>query len=56
MLTGGQIYFARPDALQGTLIQSLKWCQPTYFFAVPRVWEKLEITLKEIMMANTDVI
>ena len=54
ILTGGQLYFARPDALQGSLIESLKWCRPTYFFAVPRVWEKIEIILKEIVSSHSN--
>ena len=36
--------------MQGTLIESLKWGRPTAFFAVPRIWEKLELALKEKMM------
>ena len=44
-----EIYFARPDAMQGTLVESLKWGRPTSFFAVPRVWEKLELALKAQM-------
>ena len=42
-----QIFFAKPDALQGSLVESLKWARPTHLFAVPRVWEKLELLLKE---------
>ncbi len=45
---GFKIYFARPDALQGTLVQSLQWARPTLFIAVPRIWEKMEEKLKEI--------
>lgn len=37
-----------PDALQGTLVQSLQWCRPSAFMSVPRLWEKFEDKLKEI--------
>lgn len=47
-LNGHEVYFARPDALQGTIAQTLAWARPTMFFAVPRVWEKFEEKLKEI--------
>jgi long-chain-fatty-acid--CoA ligase ACSBG len=42
------LYFAKPDAMQGTLIDTLLWCRPTVFFGVPRVWEKFEDKLKEV--------
>ena len=42
-----ELFFARPDALQGTLVETLQWGRPTAFFAVPRVWEKFEERLKE---------
>lgn len=46
--TGTIVTFARPDALQGTLVDTLREVRPTMFFAVPRVWEKFEERLKEI--------
>lgn len=48
IFNGFQLYFARPDALAGTLVQTLTWARPTIFFAVPRIWEKFEEKLKEI--------
>ena len=35
------MYFADKNALKGTLLQSLNEIRPTYFFGVPRVWEKI---------------
>lgn len=48
IMVGSQIYFAGPDALQGTLAEYLKWCRPTMFVAVPRIWEKIEDKLKQV--------
>ena len=35
---GHHIHFANPDALQGTLIETLREVKPNVFFSVPRVW------------------
>lgn len=48
MLGHAVLTFAKPDALQGTLIDTLKETRPTMFFAVPRVWEKFEEKLREV--------
>ena len=45
---GSELWYARPDAMQGTLIESVRWCRPTRFWSVPRVWEKFEDKLKQI--------
>jgi len=38
----GTVYIARPDAMKGTLTQTLAVARPTLFFGVPRVWEKIQ--------------
>ena len=34
------MYLARPDALKGTIVATLRKARPTFFVAVPRVYEK----------------
>ncbi|XP_002731707.2 long-chain-fatty-acid--CoA ligase ACSBG2-like [Saccoglossus kowalevskii] len=48
MVACGTTYFAQPDALKGTLVNTLKEVRPTAFLGVPRVWEKIQDTLKEV--------
>lgn len=55
-IIGAQLYFAKPDALQGTLVESLQWCRPTFFLAVPRIWEKFEDKLKEIAQSKPAIL
>jgi len=56
LLFGSTLFFARPDALQGTLVESLQWAKPTMFLAVPRVWEKFEDKLKEIAASKPAIL
>lgn len=44
--SGFSTYFAQPDALKGSLAHTMKEVKPSIFFAVPRVWEKMEEKLK----------
>ncbi|XP_030353889.1 long-chain-fatty-acid--CoA ligase ACSBG1 isoform X3 [Strigops habroptila] len=44
---GEQVYFAEPDALKGSLVNTLKEVQPTSHMGVPRVWEKIMEKLKD---------
>ena len=48
VMNGSSLYFAKPDALQGTLVETLTWARPTIFLAVPRIWEKFEDKLKAL--------
>eukprot|EP01136_Pigoraptor_vietnamica_P024853 Opistho-1_new@78237 len=48
---GTRVYFAKPDALKGSLGQTLRDVRPTLFLGVPRVWEK--IAEKMQMMASS---
>ncbi|KDO18942.1 hypothetical protein SPRG_15798 [Saprolegnia parasitica CBS 223.65] len=41
IMSGAKVYFAQPDALKGSLGQTLKEVRPTFFLGVPRVWEKI---------------
>ena len=49
------IYFARPDALKGSLRTTLCAVRPTVFFAVPRVFEKFAEALRAVGAKTTGV-
>ncbi|XP_010870129.4 long-chain-fatty-acid--CoA ligase ACSBG2 isoform X2 [Esox lucius] len=46
MKVGGATYFAQPDALKGTLVNTMREVRPTAFMGVPRVWEKMQEKMK----------
>lgn len=52
MITGASLTFATPNALKGELVETLQQVRPTVFFGVPRVWEKIYETMKELSKQN----
>jgi long-chain-fatty-acid--CoA ligase ACSBG len=49
---GASVYFAQPDALKGSLGETMKEVRPSIFLGVPRVWEKIADKMKEIGMTK----
>ncbi|KAL2092811.1 hypothetical protein ACEWY4_012609 [Coilia grayii] len=45
--------FAQPDALKGSLGETLREVRPTSFLGVPRVWEKMQERMKEVGSKTT---
>lgn len=56
LITGAEVTFATADALQGALVEVLKEIKPTFFFSVPRVWEKIEEKMKIMAAKNNFVL
>ena len=50
------VYFAEETAMQGTLVETLKYAQPTMFLGVPRVYEKMEEALKNVAASKGDLL
>ncbi|OEH80278.1 hypothetical protein cyc_01147 [Cyclospora cayetanensis] len=48
LIMGTAVFFSRPDALRGTLLDTLLKVRPTWFLGVPRIWEKMEQKLREV--------
>jgi len=55
MYLGACTYFCQPDALKGSLTNTLKDMRPTLFFGVPRVWEKIEEKMRALGRESTGV-
>ncbi len=55
MCTGASIYFAQPDVLKGSLTGLLREVRPTLFFAVPRVWEKIQEKMAEMARQSSAI-
>ena len=48
VVNAGTTYFAQPDALKGSLVNTLKEVRPTAFLGVPRVWEKIHEKMMDV--------
>ncbi|XP_041862858.1 long-chain-fatty-acid--CoA ligase ACSBG2 isoform X2 [Melanotaenia boesemani] len=55
MRGGGVTHFAQPDALKGSLVNTLKEVRPTAFMGVPRVWEKMQEKMKSVGAKSSTV-
>ena len=55
LMIGGCTYFAQPDALKGSLTTTMKAVRPTFFFGVPRVWEKIQEKMVQIGRGITGI-
>ena len=53
MYVGGTVTMAKPDALKGSIVNTLRSVRPTIFFSVPRVWEKIEEGMKKKAKNNS---
>jgi len=53
--TKSQVHFAKPDALSGSLVDTLKQVNPTAFFGVPRVYEKIEDKIRATAKESSSV-
>lgn len=52
---GCSTYFAQPDALKGSLTITLRDVKPTFFFGVPRVWEKIQEKMVQMGRETTGI-
>jgi long-chain acyl-CoA synthetase len=52
IVSGGETWFARSLS---TVAEDLRACRPTIFFAVPRVWEKFQMAIREEVERSSGV-
>ncbi|KAI6650568.1 Long-chain-fatty-acid--CoA ligase ACSBG2 [Oopsacas minuta] len=50
--SGCKVFFALPDAMKGSLIETLREIEPNIFFGVPRVWEKLKENIEPAVISG----
>ncbi|CAG0886457.1 unnamed protein product [Cyprideis torosa] len=55
ILGGATVTFAKPDALKGSLVDTLKQTRPTIFLGVPRVWEKFYEKMMDVARNNSSL-
>ncbi|KAL8606650.1 hypothetical protein ACOMHN_025749 [Nucella lapillus] len=53
MAFGGTTYFAQPDALKGSLGETLREVRPHVVLGVPRVWEKMQEKMQTAALSLT---
>jgi len=49
LMLGSELFFAKHDALRGSLLNTLIEVRPTFFLAVPRVYEKIQEKILSII-------
>lgn len=53
LMVGATVWFAQPDALKGSLVDTLREVRPTLFLGVPRVWEKIMEKMQSVGAKTT---